>query len=84
MVSCAVCSLYYSERERRQVIFLLDEPDACLPEKGKRELAAFLVHLSGSHQVLVCSAGSVFPPESRRQYRLQKGENGSTVVDFKE
>lgn len=83
MLSCALCACYYREHQGQEVIFLLDEPDSGLAAAEKRELAASLGHLSGSHQLLACTATDAsFPPKSGRRYRLQRGENGSTVVDF--
>lgn len=84
MLSCAISSCYFRDFEKKEVVFLLDEPDVGLSNKEKNELAAFMIRLSSSHQVLVCSADSPFPPASQRQYRLQTGEDGSTIVDIKE
>ncbi len=81
MLSCAVCACYYHDSEKRQIIFLLDEPEAALSHEEKDELAAFLLRLSGLHQVLTTTAGSsAFPPASGRRYRLQEEESGGRVV----
>ncbi|MEJ2689919.1 MAG: hypothetical protein P8130_08205 [Deltaproteobacteria bacterium] len=83
MLSCAVCACYYSEPEKREIVFLLDEPDAALSQKEKSYLATFLLRLSASHQLLVATAAaSPFPPKSGRQYRLKKEESGSIMVDL--
>jgi hypothetical protein len=85
MLSCAVCDSYYSEAEKKEIIFLLDEPDADLSPEEKSVLAPFLLRLGGTHQLLVSSASaSAFPSGSGKRYQLRKDESGSTVVELKE
>lgn len=81
MLSCAVSTWYFSERQERQPIFLLDEPDAGLGREEKRELETMLGRLSDSCQVVVCASGEDFLADaSGRRYRLRQEEGGGVFL----
>ncbi len=70
LMSCAISVAYIQNFKRRDLILLLDEPDAGLEQGEKTKLAAMLAELSKTYQLVLCSTAADLLGENAKRYRL--------------